>query len=248
MKHYNFSALEAIAWLRLCRPGSVIGHQQQWMEDKQAWLWSEGERYRKRTNTTMTRHIFGIYSKMKNQKDVSNDNPDGGGGGILNRVKGISHKVDTMNLNDEENENGNDDTDDEDDTRRIKVKPNTLFEAITSTVPVVVKNAALRTAQNTQTTQMSERKGAQTQGDKLNQIKAMRRHHHSRSVNVAGTIDCDSPLRHTRARSQPFRNNTSICNAINATSLPVKGDSILESNHSVTRTANRIALYNKSFI
>ncbi|XP_037906091.1 probable serine/threonine-protein kinase MARK-A isoform X3 [Hermetia illucens] len=270
MKHYNFSALEAIAWLRLCRPGSVIGHQQQWMEDKQAWLWSEGERYRKRTNTTMTRHIFGIYSKMKNQKDVSNDNPDGGGGGILNRVKGISHKVDTMNLNDEENENGNDDTDDEDDTRqviripdsaiveklplsieslqidrRIKVKPNTLFEAITSTVPVVVKNAALRTAQNTQTTQMSERKGAQTQGDKLNQIKAMRRHHHSRSVNVAGTIDCDSPLRHTRARSQPFRNNTSICNAINATSLPVKGDSILESNHSVTRTANRIALYNK---
>lgn len=33
MKHYNFSALEAIAWLRLCRPGSVIGHQQQWMEE-----------------------------------------------------------------------------------------------------------------------------------------------------------------------------------------------------------------------
>ena len=33
MKHYNFTALEAIAWLRLCRPGSVIGHQQQWMEE-----------------------------------------------------------------------------------------------------------------------------------------------------------------------------------------------------------------------
>lgn len=31
MKHYRFSALEAIAWLRLCRPGSVIGHQQQWL-------------------------------------------------------------------------------------------------------------------------------------------------------------------------------------------------------------------------
>lgn len=31
MKHYQFSALEAIAWLRLCRPGSVIGHQQQWL-------------------------------------------------------------------------------------------------------------------------------------------------------------------------------------------------------------------------
>lgn len=33
MKHYRFTALEAIAWLRLCRPGSVIGHQQQWMEE-----------------------------------------------------------------------------------------------------------------------------------------------------------------------------------------------------------------------
>lgn len=31
MKHYRFTALEAIAWLRLCRPGSVIGHQQQWL-------------------------------------------------------------------------------------------------------------------------------------------------------------------------------------------------------------------------
>lgn len=33
MKHYKFSALEAIAWLRLCRPGSVIAHQQQWLEE-----------------------------------------------------------------------------------------------------------------------------------------------------------------------------------------------------------------------
>lgn len=31
MKHYAFKALEAIAWVRLCRPGSVIGHQQQWL-------------------------------------------------------------------------------------------------------------------------------------------------------------------------------------------------------------------------
>lgn len=33
IKHYRFSALETIAWLRLCRPGSVIGHQQQWLEE-----------------------------------------------------------------------------------------------------------------------------------------------------------------------------------------------------------------------
>jgi len=30
-KHHKFSAAEAIAWLRICRPGSVIGLQQNWL-------------------------------------------------------------------------------------------------------------------------------------------------------------------------------------------------------------------------
>ncbi|VVD04846.1 unnamed protein product [Leptidea sinapis] len=33
MKHHGFSAREAIAWLRVCRPGSVIGHQQWFLEN-----------------------------------------------------------------------------------------------------------------------------------------------------------------------------------------------------------------------
>lgn len=32
MRHYHFSAREAIAWLRLCRPGSVAGVQQQYLD------------------------------------------------------------------------------------------------------------------------------------------------------------------------------------------------------------------------
>jgi cell division cycle 14 len=32
MKHYHLTAYETIAWIRICRPGSVIGHQQQWLE------------------------------------------------------------------------------------------------------------------------------------------------------------------------------------------------------------------------
>ena len=35
MKHKLFSASEAIAWLRICRPGSVIGPQQQYLERMQ---------------------------------------------------------------------------------------------------------------------------------------------------------------------------------------------------------------------
>ncbi|KAG7265190.1 hypothetical protein CRUP_030304 [Coryphaenoides rupestris] len=43
MKHYRFTAPEAIAWIRICRPGSVIGPQQHFLEEKQAALWALGE-------------------------------------------------------------------------------------------------------------------------------------------------------------------------------------------------------------
>ncbi|XP_036442105.1 dual specificity protein phosphatase CDC14AB isoform X4 [Colossoma macropomum] len=46
MKHYRLTAAEAIAWIRICRPGSVIGPQQHFLEEKQASLWAQGEVYR----------------------------------------------------------------------------------------------------------------------------------------------------------------------------------------------------------
>ncbi|XP_049586786.1 dual specificity protein phosphatase CDC14AB isoform X2 [Syngnathus scovelli] len=46
MKHYRFSAAEAIAWIRICRPGSVIGPQQHFLQEKQAWLWLLGNHHR----------------------------------------------------------------------------------------------------------------------------------------------------------------------------------------------------------
>ncbi|KAM4810282.1 dual specificity protein phosphatase CDC14B isoform 2-T2 [Rhinophrynus dorsalis] len=48
MKHYRMTAAETIAWIRICRPGSVIGPQQQFMVDKQKSLWNEGDIYRKK--------------------------------------------------------------------------------------------------------------------------------------------------------------------------------------------------------
>uniref|UniRef100_K3X343 protein-tyrosine-phosphatase n=1 Tax=Globisporangium ultimum (strain ATCC 200006 / CBS 805.95 / DAOM BR144) TaxID=431595 RepID=K3X343_GLOUD len=40
MKHDMFSAHELIGWLRLCRPGSVIGPQQQFMETIESKMWA----------------------------------------------------------------------------------------------------------------------------------------------------------------------------------------------------------------
>ncbi|XP_077308948.1 dual specificity protein phosphatase CDC14A isoform X2 [Lithobates pipiens] len=46
MKHYRFTHSEAIAWIRICRPGSIIGPQQHFLEEKQAWLWLQGDLHR----------------------------------------------------------------------------------------------------------------------------------------------------------------------------------------------------------
>lgn len=48
MKHYKFTAAECIAWIRICRPGSIIGPQQHYLEEKQAGLWALGDAERAR--------------------------------------------------------------------------------------------------------------------------------------------------------------------------------------------------------
>lgn len=65
MKHHGFSARQAIAWLRICRPGSVIGHQQRFLETAQARMHLEGEAYRRRHNmTSLPRCARGVYSQL----------------------------------------------------------------------------------------------------------------------------------------------------------------------------------------
>ncbi|KAJ3452125.1 cell division cycle 14 isoform a [Anaeramoeba flamelloides] len=46
IKFYNFTAKQAIAWLRLCRPGSVIGIQQQYLETFQRKLLHKKSKFR----------------------------------------------------------------------------------------------------------------------------------------------------------------------------------------------------------
>lgn len=53
MKHWSFSAAETIGWLRICRPGSVIGPQQNFLHDMEKRMWKEGEAYRKKTGNAV---------------------------------------------------------------------------------------------------------------------------------------------------------------------------------------------------
>lgn len=54
MKEYGISAPECMAWLRICRPGSVIGPQQQFLLEKQEMCWDMG-----RCFSTKRRHVHG---------------------------------------------------------------------------------------------------------------------------------------------------------------------------------------------
>ena len=46
IKHYGFTAEEAIGYIRICRPGSVIGPQQKFLISKAKQLAAEGQEFR----------------------------------------------------------------------------------------------------------------------------------------------------------------------------------------------------------
>lgn len=83
MKHYKFTAAESIAWLRICRPGSVIGPQQQFLEEKQSWLWSQGDLFRSQNKSAMTNspRIMSVlshkaHSNLGNYKGEESENDE----------------------------------------------------------------------------------------------------------------------------------------------------------------------------
>lgn len=98
MKHYHLTAHETIAWIRICRPGSVIGHQQEWLEKKEAYLHSLLKEPLQAQNGKPV-HEYGIYSIIGRPKTsflsslktahVMQDN-----------VSGIMHCVDGITLDD----------------------------------------------------------------------------------------------------------------------------------------------------
>ncbi|XP_026855522.2 dual specificity protein phosphatase CDC14B isoform X3 [Electrophorus electricus] len=97
MKHFRLSAAETIAWIRICRPGSVIGPQQNFIEDKQASLWAEGDLHQqklsKQENGSCKAAVTGILSGVD---DISIHGPN----------KNIAPRKTEMYNDEEEERNG----------------------------------------------------------------------------------------------------------------------------------------------
>mgnify|MGYP006090189109 CR=1 FL=1 len=52
-QHYKFTAAEIIGWMRICRPGCVIGPQQHFMKEMEQQMWQEGEAMRARVQRNL---------------------------------------------------------------------------------------------------------------------------------------------------------------------------------------------------
>ncbi|XP_046682260.1 dual specificity protein phosphatase CDC14A-like isoform X2 [Homalodisca vitripennis] len=151
MKHYRFSVLEAIAWIRICRPGSIIGHQQEWLKTKEAQMWTEGDQMRRlqgRNPNNLPKHTYGIYSLK--WKDIVSRSPFSSqklrkASDTLSR---ILQKVDTMKLEDQKEDKKIGHT-----LESVSREPNYCWK------------------------DMKCRSSNLTQGDRLNHIKAFRRLH-----------------------------------------------------------------------
>lgn len=75
MKHFKFTAAEAIAWIRISRPGSIIGPQQQYMEDKQRWLWKEGDLHRAKARDHLLKPGAGLSHILSGVDDMRLHDP-----------------------------------------------------------------------------------------------------------------------------------------------------------------------------
>ncbi|CAJ1069033.1 dual specificity protein phosphatase CDC14C-like isoform X2 [Xyrichtys novacula] len=97
MKHYRMTAAEVIAWIRICRPGSVIGPQQNFVESKQNSLWAEGDVFREKMLNEQENGKMAVTRILSGVDDITIN------GSNKNRV---SNKEEVGLYNDEEERNG----------------------------------------------------------------------------------------------------------------------------------------------
>ncbi|XP_033219812.1 dual specificity protein phosphatase CDC14B-like isoform X2 [Belonocnema kinseyi] len=213
MKHYHLTAHETIAWIRICRPGSVIGHQQQWLEEKEAYLHSlRREPLRAENGNPVCE--YGIYSKVARATGASL-------AGLKNsrvvqdNVSGIMHRVDAMKLEDP--------------------------------IPATAASASANTKFSVFIP------GKQTQGDKLNQIKARRRTAvPSSPANITNSTRPPivhpylEPLLHSRGTKEVRRNITPPSAIVDRRKIRMASNNSKPLRHTITKPATQIHDNNNS--
>lgn len=87
MKHYRFQAAELIGYLRVCRPGTIIGPQQYYLKEMEQRMWRLGEACRKKKFvSSLDMALLGIEPAVVANANASSapdeDEPDGLSGSL----------------------------------------------------------------------------------------------------------------------------------------------------------------------
>lgn len=202
MKHWRWTAMEVIAWLRICRPGSIIGHQQDWLQEKQEQMWRAGDQMRKHNKDKIVMgkpSRYPVYS-LELKELLIKARANGNGEAFTK----IVNKVESINLSGGDDDNGNpsspgvlaDSSFNEDETNK------NIFHDEEDTEVVINNKNHTR---------------VMTQGDKLNQIKARK---HTQSLGPVGVENIKS---HARVKSVPtgVKNGQAIAPAAAPSSRPM---------------------------
>ncbi|KAM3604359.1 uncharacterized protein V6R79_009976 [Siganus canaliculatus] len=97
MKHFRFTAAEAIAWIRICRPGSIIGPQQNFLEEKQHTLWVQGDVHRSKQKLIQQR--LSRRQQLQQQDQVQVHRPDSDDGGRQEAMSRLLSSMDDLSIN-----------------------------------------------------------------------------------------------------------------------------------------------------
>ncbi|XP_037528072.1 dual specificity protein phosphatase CDC14A [Rhipicephalus sanguineus] len=192
MKHYRFTAAEAIAWIRICRPGSIIGHQQHWLEEKQHYLWLQGDLYRSQLSSSQ-QHANNVNNNQASLGNTGTTTTGGTRRSLSPHNRSVSPPAVTSN-----NRRG---------SPRRAVASDT--EGTVSHILGRFHLTDKRTQQQQQVdrannnTMAGDSEEDLTQGDKLMRIKAQRRHPRSLTASAALAGEEGRPQR--RASSQPLK-------------------------------------------
>lgn len=74
MKHFNFPADAFIGYIRIARPGSVLGPQQQFLNEIQEEMFKRGAEYRKKNSITDDLVLKFENLKISSEKTKMSDN------------------------------------------------------------------------------------------------------------------------------------------------------------------------------
>lgn len=203
MKHYKFTAAEVIAWLRICRPGSVIGPQQSFLEEKQSWLWAQGDLYRSKYKSALNINSVANSPRVTITKAISPSS-------FYDLKKTVAEQPD-----DSENDENSVITSTRDRHGKV-MSSHTSSSHKVSQLNDMKNEEFIRTEDILFTPNLNvDPDGPLTQGDRLNLIKANRLKHQTRQLVHGSSLDANSHLTASNNSNGSTNGNATYTNNVN---------------------------------